>query len=474
MLHNHRICVSVGNALLALPSPPSNSRSRKWAGALEGACPVHTPWGLVANELASITTEDGREVYLYDADGIRIRQDAMTSSDALDYANYEFFPQYERKVKDGVETNTKYYFFGGQRIAQKVGTGALTYLHADHLGSVLATTGVANSKRFYPYGATRTGSIPTDFGYTGQHNDGTGLLYYKARYYDPASGQFLSPDTIVPDPSNLFAYNRYMYGYGNPVKYSDPSGHTAECAANDHACWVDQFNTNNAWYNARGYFWDGGHWSIPGNPFFASDDVARGVLSDAGLSLSAESGLSWSSDWIRGLASGVSRLGSKLVSTSAGKGLLSLSGLLGGGALMHLQPLSTPGCNADAPCVFGFHGRGVYWPVTWFATSYASAQDVIGATAVHELAHIMDGASGLRFSSAYVNDTRGNALTQYANCQYPDCLPKLESFAEGIATFVYGQNYANNISPWGPVNPNAQSQLFVDQAALVGSLLGAK
>lgn len=144
------------------------------------------------------------------------------------WANYEFFPHYERKIDGAVVTATKYYFFGGQRIAQKVGTGALTYLHADHLGSVLATTGVTNSKRFYPYGATRTGTIPTDYGYTGQHNDGTGLLYYKARYYDPASGQFMSPDTIVPDPDNLFDYNRYMYGYGNPVKYSDPSGHVSE------------------------------------------------------------------------------------------------------------------------------------------------------------------------------------------------------------------------------------------------------
>jgi RHS repeat-associated protein len=55
--------------------------------------------------------------------------------------------------------------------------------------------------------------------------DGTGLLYYNARYYDPALGTFISPDTLVPDPGLVFDYNRYMYVRGNPLRYTDPSGH---------------------------------------------------------------------------------------------------------------------------------------------------------------------------------------------------------------------------------------------------------
>jgi uncharacterized protein RhaS with RHS repeats len=55
------------------------------------------------------------------------------------------------------------------------------------------------------------------------------LYYYNARYYDPSLGQFISPDTLVPDPSNVQAYNRYMYALGNPLRYNDPSGHAA-CA----------------------------------------------------------------------------------------------------------------------------------------------------------------------------------------------------------------------------------------------------
>jgi RHS repeat-associated protein len=74
-----------------------------------------------------------------------------------------------------------------------------------------------------------TGTPPTDFNYTGQRLDDTGLLYYNARYYDPLLGRFISPDTLIPDPTNVFDYDRYMYGRGNPVSNNDPSGH-ASCS----------------------------------------------------------------------------------------------------------------------------------------------------------------------------------------------------------------------------------------------------
>jgi RHS repeat-associated protein len=71
----------------------------------------------------------------------------------------------------------------------------------------------------------RSGGVPSKWQYTGQEADGTGLVSLHARYYDPAVGQFVSPDTIVPDPSDLFAYQRYLYARANPLKYNDPSGH---------------------------------------------------------------------------------------------------------------------------------------------------------------------------------------------------------------------------------------------------------
>jgi RHS repeat-associated protein len=80
----------------------------------------------------------------------------------------------------------------------------------------------------HAYGTTRAGNtanLKSDRTFTGQKQDGTGLLYYNARYYDPALGTFISPDTLVPDPGLVLDYNRYMYVRGNPLRYTDPTGH---------------------------------------------------------------------------------------------------------------------------------------------------------------------------------------------------------------------------------------------------------
>ena len=51
------------------------------------------------------------------------------------------------------------------------------------------------------------------------------LYYYGARWYDPWLGQFTQPDSLVPDPLNPIALNRYAYAYNSPLVYTDPSGH---------------------------------------------------------------------------------------------------------------------------------------------------------------------------------------------------------------------------------------------------------
>ncbi|MCB9139742.1 MAG: alpha/beta fold hydrolase [Caldilineaceae bacterium] len=127
----------------------------------------------------------------------------------------------------------KYYYFGSQRVAMRQGS-ELRYLHWNHLGSTVMETSAAGSvltdQKYYPFGAQRdAGPVATDHRFTGQKQDESGLYYYNARYYDPEIGQFISPDTLVPEPGKVFAYNRYMYAYGNALKYTDPSGHIAVC-----------------------------------------------------------------------------------------------------------------------------------------------------------------------------------------------------------------------------------------------------
>ena len=76
--------------------------------------------------------------------------------------------------------------------------------------------------------------MPTDKKFTGQRLDGTGLYYYNARYYDPTIGRFISTDTVIPDPTNPQAFNRYSYCLNNPLKYIDPSGHIVEFENEDY------------------------------------------------------------------------------------------------------------------------------------------------------------------------------------------------------------------------------------------------
>jgi len=62
--------------------------------------------------------------------------------------------------------------------------------------------------------------------FTNQRYDADlGLYDYRARFYDPLVGQFIQPDSIVPDPLNPLAWNRFGYVYNNAVNYTDPSGH---------------------------------------------------------------------------------------------------------------------------------------------------------------------------------------------------------------------------------------------------------
>jgi hypothetical protein len=45
--------------------------------------------------------------------------------------------------------------------------------------------------------------------------------------YDKCSalGRFISPDSILPDPGNPVAWDRYAYALNSPSRYTDPSGH---------------------------------------------------------------------------------------------------------------------------------------------------------------------------------------------------------------------------------------------------------
>ena len=137
---------------------------------------------------------------------------------------------YQKAIGDQYEVSggvvKKYYSAGGRRIALRSG-GTLSWLLGDHLGSTAVTvsgTAETGEVRDKAFGATRftSGTTPTSVRFTGQQEEASlGLYDYGARWYDPALGQFLSPDTIVPAAGNALDYHRYAYKRFNPVRFED-------------------------------------------------------------------------------------------------------------------------------------------------------------------------------------------------------------------------------------------------------------
>jgi RHS repeat-associated protein len=100
------------------------------------------------------------------------------------------------------------------------------YLHHDQQGSTRLVTNEAGeaigSYTYTPYGATATheGTASTPLGYDGQYTTpDTGLIYLRARAYDPATAQFMNVDPVVE-----LTRQPYTYTLDNPLNLSDPSG----------------------------------------------------------------------------------------------------------------------------------------------------------------------------------------------------------------------------------------------------------
>jgi RHS repeat-associated protein len=80
---------------------------------------------------------------------------------------------------------------------------------------------VTDSYGYEPYGkTTAAGTSGNSQQYTGRENDNTGLYYYRARYYHPTVGRFVSEDPIgLAGGANVYAYVG-----GNPASNRDPKG----------------------------------------------------------------------------------------------------------------------------------------------------------------------------------------------------------------------------------------------------------
>lgn len=104
-------------------------------------------------------------------------------------------------------------------------TGTVLYLHHDQQGStrlITGSTGKVEGKCSYSAYGTPTceGTATTPLGYDGQYTSSdTGLIYLRARVYDPSTAQFLSVDPLVATTRAP-----YTYASDNPLNIGDPRG----------------------------------------------------------------------------------------------------------------------------------------------------------------------------------------------------------------------------------------------------------
>ena len=117
-----------------------------------------------------------------------------------------------------------------QRVQGTAGQATGMSYMQDGLGSVVAAVphdavnggATVGTQRFDAWGnqVAQSGAAVPLYGYTGREPDATGLIYYRARYYDPSVQRFTQRDPIGWDGG----INAYAYVNNNPVNFADPLG----------------------------------------------------------------------------------------------------------------------------------------------------------------------------------------------------------------------------------------------------------
>ncbi len=168
--------------------------------------------------------------YLYDIYGTRLARSGVPRSDTylVDRAAQSGVSQV---LHAGSAAGDEDFAWGPDLVAARI-AGALRYPLHDALGSTFSLTdssaAVTDTFAYDALGNTvaRSGTTHFTHRFAGEEaDDESGLVYLRARYYDPAAGVFLSRDPELGKTGEPMSWNAYLYASANPVNRVDPTGH---------------------------------------------------------------------------------------------------------------------------------------------------------------------------------------------------------------------------------------------------------
>jgi len=187
------------------------------------------------DSLSRLNSMNGGAVsLLYDGNGNRVSKttNGVTTRYLIDDQNPTGFPQVLEELTGGVVTRT--YTYGLQRISEdQIVNGGWTpsFYGYDGGGNVRQLTNSAGALTdTYEYDAfgnkiNSTGTSPNNYLYRGeQYDSDLGLYYLRARYYNPATGRFMSRDPLDGNTTDPRTLRKYLYVGGDPVNGIDPRG----------------------------------------------------------------------------------------------------------------------------------------------------------------------------------------------------------------------------------------------------------
>ncbi|MGH8176857.1 MAG: RHS repeat-associated core domain-containing protein, partial [Steroidobacter sp.] len=197
------------------------------------------------------TADGARTLYFWNERGLLraveryVSAAAATPDQRLEFT-YDALGRRTSRVAGGV--SERYVYSGQDRVATLDATGRITervthgpnvdeplslhgdqgarFLHADHLGTIIGASSASSVLERYEYGPFgealgSAAAMQNAYRYTAREAEAPDLYYYRARYYDPTVGRFISEDPlgIASGETNL-----YRYAANNPIHAADPTG----------------------------------------------------------------------------------------------------------------------------------------------------------------------------------------------------------------------------------------------------------